>query len=104
MWPRAASAVSRSRTKTPRSGASAPGENCETRRMRTRAFLRACASAIRLLRGLVLLRVEHVREAVHARVARRKRPEPVSLLDRREDRRRVVLRVIDDLVPAEERR
>ena len=55
-------------------------------------------------RRLVLLGGEDVREAVHGCVTSRQRRKAVALLDRREDRRRVVLRVVDDLVPTQERR
>src|SRR5205085_8383899 len=61
-----------------------------------------------LLGCFVLVRVEDVRQAVDLGVPRRVGVadgiEVVPLLDRPEDRGRVVLRVIEDLVPAQERR
>ena len=53
------------------------------------------AVAVAVLRAV---RVEHVRERVHRRVARAERREAVAGLDRREHRGRVVLGVVDDEV------
>src|SRR4029077_2522458 len=84
---------------------SGPGYICETSRMRTgEAYCSARAIRRSLLRCFVLLRGEDVREAVHGCVAGTERRKVPALLDRREDRGRVVLGVVDDLVASEERR
>src|SRR4051794_8765098 len=57
--------------------------------------LAGLAGLVRLVR-LRLLRGQHCRKVVHGRVARAERCELVAVLERRDDRRRVVLAAVDD--------
>src|SRR6266576_4900951 len=86
-------------TKVPRSGAVGPGYICETSRIRTqRAYekRRAAHAALRFEQRLLRqLRLVDPRERVDGRIPRAEWLQLEPRLDRLEDRRRVVLGVID---------
>src|SRR5581483_11840493 len=100
--PRATSSRSSTATKTPRSGSSGPGYICETSRIRTGPFSRG--ERARAIRRLGRLRGEDAGEVSDRRVAGAQRLELVAVLEGGQDRRRVVLDVVDDVRGGQERR